>query len=84
MKALCKHCDAIATWCYMPGDSFCCDTHVPRGCSCNIKYKDELTFEGDLIPLVDEHGNWIEETDSNGLLYPCCEWDYSALGFDNE
>ena len=67
----------------MPGDSFCCDFCVPRGCSCNIKYYNELTYDDNLIPILDEYGNPIEEIDPyTGLLLPCCEWDYSSFGFE--
>jgi hypothetical protein len=83
MKILCNHCDNIATWSYMPGDTYACDKHVPRGCSCNIKDTGELDIDGNLIPVLDKDGNCVEETDPNtGLLYPCCEWDYSEFGFD--
>lgn len=37
MKYLCGQCKTLATWNYAPsGNHYCCETHVPRGCLCNI------------------------------------------------
>lgn len=84
MKIKCDKCNAIATWIYMPsdGDGQCCDNCVPRGCSCNFKYSDKLDADGCPALIVDDHGNPVEETDEQGRLYPCCEWDYDPYGHD--
>jgi len=71
MKTKCIKCkSAMAAWCYMPNANYgeLCDNCVPRGCSCNIK--DEETGE----MYLDEQGREL----------PCCEYDYSALGFFEE
>lgn len=72
MKYLCNQCKTLATWNYAPGkgDTYCCDTHVPRGCSCNISGVDE-----------DGYPVGVEPVDECGRLYPCCEWNYSEKGF---
>ena len=64
-----------------------CDIHVPRGCSCNNIYeedldesdsKDDLKFIG-----VDSNGNNIYTSlDIKGREYPCCEFWYDKDGFD--
>lgn len=36
MIHLCDKCNKIAVWDYVPNSRYCCDDHVPRGCSCNI------------------------------------------------
>lgn len=38
MKYLCDQCKTLAVWNYAPGsgDTYCCDSCVPRGCSCNL------------------------------------------------
>lgn len=76
MKTLhqCYKCDKIAVWMYMPASDcieiqrFLCDNHVSRGCSCNI--------------INDETGE--EDVDKFGRLLPCCEYDYSENGYDDE
>ena len=73
----------MATWVYMPsGNGICCDQCVPRGCSCNIIYCDELDDEGFPKPVLDESNNYVEETDQQGRLLPCCEWCYNEFGID--
>jgi hypothetical protein len=80
MKALCK-CGKIAVWEYMPKSYvYKCDDCVPRGCSCNIQYSFDSNNE--LVPLLDDDGNYVEERDFEGRLVPCCEWCYDELGFD--
>lgn len=40
MKQKCFNCKNKAVWWYMPGSdspsNYYCDSHVPRGCSCNL------------------------------------------------
>ncbi len=74
MKYLCNQCKTVAVWNYAPGkgDTYCCDIHVPRGCSCNLILNDDM------------YQTEVEETDEQGRLYPCCEWNYSNNGFRAE
>ena len=70
VKVRCDKCHAkIATWNYMPREfGYYCDDCVPRGCSCNL--------------LGDENDeSRIEDTDEQGRLLPCCEFEYSRNGW---
>lgn len=69
-KEFCKKCGAVAVWLYMPGTSTYCDDCVPRGCSCNLRPKDNLTEEE-----LDNPNNWYELRDEQGKLLPCCEFE---------
>lgn len=67
----------MAVWMYMPSiesfreeEKFYCDNHISRGCSCNI--------------IHDEEGSFEEYKDELGRLLPCCEYDYSKIGFSND
>jgi len=82
-KAKCRRCDKMAVWLYMPGPlgTEYCDDHVPRGCSCNLVPPSgfELPDEGDW-----DSSDWIEDTDEQGKLLPCCEYMYDEEGLDIE
>ena len=63
-------CGNRPTWIYMPGykvgNDFSCDKCVPRGCTCNSK-----PIDGDWENR--DPNNWVEPTDDEGRLWPCCE-----------
>jgi len=80
MKLKCPQCNLLATWYYMPcceTPGYYCDNHVPRGCSCNF------IIGEDCNPILGEDGHYIEETDDQGRLLPCCEWDYCPYGISD-
>lgn len=87
MKIKCK-CGKLATWIYMPSDNdwACCDDCVPRGCTCNINLKENLTFntEEEYNILCSNPDNLIEDLDERGRKYPCCEWWYNEEGWDKD
>lgn len=77
------------------GDSpFFCDNCVPRGCECNYMYIDINIYDPPLdepeIPDGVEGIDWIwvkknkiwQYIDSNGLPFPCMEFEYNEKGFD--
>lgn len=79
MKIECDKCRDMAVWLYAPSDGtgFYCDSHVPRGCSCND------------VPLVlgARPGHFgadimIRYRDPQGREFPCCEYNYEEDGFD--
>lgn len=79
---------------------YSCDTHVHRGCSCNThsikeEYRDlpeEHEIEGKDWEWINESEEFdIEEPntywryiDEKGRPYPCCEYEYSEIGFYTE
>lgn len=72
-KHKCLQCSRIATWYYSPWSSekiehenYYCEDHVSRGCSCNLIYPENIE----------------ERKDELGRLLPCCEYDWSEVGFD--
>jgi len=65
---LCHYCyTKKAVWSLMSGIENACDDCVPRGCSCN---REPIDGNPDNMCL----SNWIEDVDSKGRKYPCCEW----------
>jgi len=69
-KEKCK-CGKMAVWCYMPGygdnsSSYHCDDCVPRGCSCNVNFIDNLEKEenykdGDKVLFLNESHDFFNE-----------------------
>lgn len=61
----CQTCGAVAIWEYAPSDGsgFYCDTCVPRGCSCNV------------LDYDDPRPDAPQETDMQGRLLPCVEYE---------
>lgn len=95
---LCQHkgCYNKARWLYMPSgpliDSYC-DKHVPRGCSCNTLYAEDLSEENITKPSFGKFDSvnylkWkpfkyeAEPLDIFRREYPCCEWSYFKNGID--
>ena len=56
----CIVCGRKATWSYMPDSSNYCDSHVPKGCSCN-----DDTIE----PCVEYHEILPEFHDDSDMVY---------------
>lgn len=95
-KITCGKCNNLATWYYMPAyswkrkkDSYYCEEHVPRGCSCNQYYVEKWDITNTEI-------HWFELTeeelknyelrdykDEKGRLLPCCEYIEDEEWFDN-
>lgn len=76
-KQKCFKCDHRAVWWYVPSDEldknarYYCDSHVSRGCSCNMDF--------------DDAGNIIKEyLDEQGRQLPCCEYYYNPDGYEEE
>jgi hypothetical protein len=82
---------------FSSGDSpYFCENCVPRGCSCNYRSVDENSYHPPLekpdLPDGEEgfDWKWIEPNkvwcyiDDEGREYPCCEYEYDALGFEKE
>lgn len=98
MKKKCD-CGEVATWLYMPGyvngdNPYSCDDCVPRGCSCNHYY---LAEDYNPVPVVENDGEegvgwkWVDKEktawthiDEKGREYPCCEYDHSPEGYDDD
>lgn len=81
-KAKCCKCNQFAVWQNGAAidiiNSFFCDEHVSRGCSCRVIYPpniDEIN-----VPLDFEYK---EQLDSKGRLIPCIEYEYSKFGFED-
>lgn len=81
-KYNCYKCSKMAVWYYMPcssgkveHESYICDDHIHRGCSCNI-----IKFD----PDPNKPEDFEQFKDEQGRLLPCCEYDYSEAGFDKE
>lgn len=75
-KHKCSKCKRIAVWYYAPWsagknehDSYFCEDHVARGCSCNI------------IDYGDSNAS-VQYKDEKGRLLPCCEYDFNEKGFE--
>lgn len=85
-KYKCYECDKLATWSYMPAtenftleETYLCDDHVPRGCTCNQTWE---PIDGD--KNNGDESNWkmvSEILDKNGKKLPCCEWQYCEDGY---
>jgi len=70
-KHRCCRCNQIARWLYLPDTRneypYFCDTHVPRGCSCNAS--DEVDDSGRLLPCCEyqySENGW--EVDADEIL----------------
>ena len=74
MKKTCLKCDKMAVWQYAPGTEHMayCDDCIGRDCSCNYD--------------LDEDCNYLDTqpVGLNGRTFPCCEYDYSESGFDEQ
>jgi hypothetical protein len=76
---MCVQCGKKAQWIYTPDGVTYCDDCVPRGCSCNHEYVNDIHS----LPLPEKESDykWIEEgvywcyVDDKGREYPCCEFD---------
>lgn len=92
-----KGCSNKAHWLYMPSGPLLnsyCDKHVPRGCSCNTLYEEELADENIIKPPFGKFDDvnylkWhpfkyeAEPLDALRREYPCCEWSYFKNGIDS-
>lgn len=60
-------CNNIATWCYMPSESFyICDDHVNRGCSCNTySIKEEYRNLPEDSEIEGKDWEWLKVDDQN-------------------
>lgn len=67
----CIICGKKAKWSYMPGDENYCDSHVPRGCTCNASLKEGIDPDSEEAKNPE---SYIEELDEQGRRYPCCEY----------
>lgn len=79
MKHKCHRCEKVATWYYMPSsdrwteeERYSCDTHVSRGCSCNIDPctgKEDVDIKGRRYPcceyMYSEDGWDVIDEDDN-------------------
>jgi hypothetical protein len=88
LRHKCFDCDAMAIWHYQPSydgpeeETYFCDAHVDRGCSCNIQYEETSAGnESEAQPKLDKEGNIVEYTDEQGRLLPCCEYIKDNDGF---
>lgn len=77
---------------------FFCENCVPRGCNCNVYHINEFPFNCDpslnyifwdeqLEKYIKKHTNktvYYEIVDEKWRRYPCCEYDYSEDGYDEE
>lgn len=77
---------------------FFCDDCVPRGCSCNVYNIEEFPLnENKNVKYIfwdskiehftkekQKNSIFYEPVDEKYRRYPCCEYDYSKDGFDEE
>lgn len=71
MKIRCK-CRQLAVWMYAPSSSIDLDRYFCEDCvsrGCSCNINPDTN---------------IEDRDSAGRLVPCCEYDYSETGYDND
>lgn len=85
IKFKCVNCGKIPEkgWLYMPGseDNFYCDDCVPRGCSCNNRLKDGISFD-DI--RAENPENYYQRVDELGRKYPCCEFFWVENIFEHK
>lgn len=96
MKCKCE-CGNEAVWVYSPSrepDPYYCEDCVPRGCSCNLNYtKLNFSFDEDSgytedPPTDNSNWKWVAKdrvwcyVDEQNREFPCCEYYYSAEGFE--
>lgn len=95
-KRLCSKCyNKMATWCYLPDDTYYCDDCVPRGCNCRLhEITDNITPKSNQRVLYwDEtmttstkekqpNQRFFEYVDEKWRRYPCCEFIFDEIGFD--
>jgi len=77
----CRECNVVALWC--TGDTYFCDDHVPRGCSCNwgLKPGIEPIYDSEGVVEINPRDDYEEAKDDKGRLLPCVETCYSEEGF---
>jgi len=84
---LCYKCKNKAVWCYMPGkdspSDYYCETHVPRGCSCQLDLKSGVKeiLDQDGFTLLNPEDHFELAKDKLGRPLPCCEYSYDINGF---
>ena len=73
-KVGCDKCRSMAVWEYAPadGNGFYCDTHVPRGCSCNTMGYEHSGFHPRSRPDLDDQGRDL----------PCVEYWFDEEGYN--
>ena len=84
MKEKCE-CGKMAQWMYMPSDDgndpYYCDNCVPRGCSCQEEFVNEDDY---LKEILTGDEPMVSRIDEKGRLLPCCEFEYSKEGFNED
>lgn len=71
MKIRCCKCNAMADWMYMPS----CEDRDTYYCGDHVSRGCSCNID----PETD-----IEDKDESGRLLPCCEYNYSEDGYDND
>lgn len=72
-------CDKPVRWNYQPapGDTYYCDEHVRRGCSCMLELAPgiEEIWDEESGQILNPAEDYVGMKDEQGKLYPCCEYE---------